>query len=315
MSSLGLLLNYTDSMIDSHIHVVDTESLDLLVSVQQEFGVQRGVLICHSLGARNYAEETYPGRFIYAKYFSGAMRFVEGPDTIAEGIRVLRDEGYHLVKMQSAPVMRGRAKANPEELRLDSDEMEPMFEAIQEIDVPFILHLSDPDTYYATRYNNKGPYSTKEHDLEELEGVISRYPKVRFQIAHFASQPEIHRLENLGRWFDTYPNFNIDTSSARWMARELGKNPDKARAFFTRYQDRIQFGTDCVAFTDDRGYYTGRYSSLRMLLETDVRGIPLPFADADTAAIGGTFINGLELGDDVLRKVYWTNAAKFHGIQ
>ena len=308
-------LNFKGLIFDSHTHVVDTESLDLMVKIEKQYGISKAVLISHSPVAMSYAMEKYPDRFIYAKYFRGTVRFEEGVDYIVRELRTLRDEGYDLAKMQSAPVMRGRVNAGKEDLRLDSDEMAPMFETMQEEDISFILHLSDPDTYYDTRYNGKSPYSTKERDLAELEGVLKRYPKMKFQIAHFAAQPEIHRLDNLSRWLDSYSNFNLDTSSARWMVRELGKNPDKARAFFTKYQDRIQFGTDCVAFTDEENYYSGRHSSLRMLLETDVRGIPLPFPDADTEAIGGTFINGLELEESVLQKIYWDNGAKFHHLE
>jgi hypothetical protein len=45
-----------------------------------------------------------------------------------------------------------------------------------------------------------------------------------------------------------------------------------------------------------------------MLLETNVVNEPLPFIDADTAEIGGTFINGLSLPEEVLKKIYWDNA-------
>jgi predicted TIM-barrel fold metal-dependent hydrolase len=134
---------------------------------------------------------------------------------------------------------------------------------------------------------------------------------VKLQIAHFAAQSEIHRLDNLARWFDTYPNFNIDTSSARWVSRELSKDPKKAREFIIKYQDRIVFGTDCVTWRPERDYYEGRYLALRLLLETDVEHRPLPFIDADTVDTGGTFINGLNLPKDVLQKIYWDNLHQF----
>ncbi len=216
-----------------------------------------------------------------------------------------------MAKMQSAPMMRGRADAGPNELRMDEDEMARFLGAIKDEGIPFILHLSDPDTYYAEKYTDKSHYSTKERDLQELEGVISRHSDLKFQIAHFAAQPEIHRLGNLARWFETYKNFNIDTSSARWVSRELSKDPKAAREFIIKYQDRFHFGTDCVSYTDDRAYYDGRHLALRLLFETNVRNIPLPFTDADTINSGGTWINGLNLPEAVLRKIYWENANHF----
>ncbi|MFX1560673.1 MAG: amidohydrolase family protein [Promethearchaeota archaeon] len=284
----------------------------MLVEIGESFGVKESLLICHSLGAKNYAEEKYPGRFIFAKYFSGAMRFGGGLNLILKEIATLRNEGYHMAKMQSAPVMRGRVSASLEEMRLDGDEMAQMFEAMKDEGIPLLLHLSDPDTYYATKYTDTSIYTSKERDLRELEGVLRRHNSLKFQLAHFGSQSEIHRLDNLGRWFDTYPNFNIDTSSARWVSRELSKDPKKAKEFIMKYQDRIVFGTDCVTWKPDREYFEGRYLALRLLLESSVEHRPLPFPDADTTASGGTFINGLNLPDEVLQKIYWQNAKNFY---
>ncbi len=291
---------------------MDTEALDVLVEIGETFGVRESLLICHSLDAKEYAQHKYPGRFIFAKYFSGAMRFSNGLEQILDGIASLRDEGYHLAKIQSAPIMRGRASASRNELRLDEDEMAIMFDALSDDGVPLLLHLSDPDTYYATRYTDTSIYSSKERDLQELEGVLRRHRSINFQLAHFAAQPEIHRLDNLARWFETYSNFCIDTSSARWVSRELGKDPKKARDFFIKYQDRIVFGSDCVTWRPERDYYEGRYLALRLLLESSVEHRPLPFPDADTVDSGGTFINGLHLPKEVLRKIYWQNAKDFY---
>ena len=284
----------------------------MLVEIGEGFGVKESLLICHSLDTKNYAEGKYPGRFIFAKYFSGAMRFDNGVEPILKEIATLRDEGYHMAKMQSAPVMRGRTSATLEELRMDEDEMARMFDAMKDEGIPFLLHLSDPDTYYATRYIDSSIYTSKERDLRELEGVLKRHGSMKLQLAHFGSQSEIHRLDNLARWFDTYPNFNIDTSSARWVSRELSKDPKRAREFIIKYQDRIVFGTDCVTWRPERDYYEGRYLALRLLLETAVEHRPLPFPDADTIDSGGTFINGLNLPKDVLRKIYWQNAKDFY---
>jgi predicted TIM-barrel fold metal-dependent hydrolase len=305
-------LTYSNSIWDTHVHAIDETGLNLLVEVQRKYRIDQAILICHSIDIMRYARREYPGRFLYAKYFPGSFRFSEGVKPMLKEITSLKQEGYHLAKMQSAPMMRGRASASPEALRMDSDEMEPFFDALRDEDVPFLLHLSDPDTYYDTKYTDTSIYSTKKRDLEELEKVIKRYSQQQFQIAHFAAQPEIHRLANLGRWFDSYSNFNVDTSSARWLARELSKDTKKARDFIIKYSGRIQFGTDCVAFTPEREYYEGRHLALRLLFETDIRDEPLPFSDADTASIGGTFINGLNLPYSVLKKVYWENAEHFY---
>ena len=311
MRKLDSRLDYTNPILDAHTHGIDADALDILVEIQKNFGITKAVLISHSLEIKQYAEETYPGRFIYAKYFSGAFRFTHGVEPLLKEVATLKEEGYHIAKMQSAPAMRGRASAGPDDLRMDEEEMARFFGAMKDEDLSFILHLSDPDTYYADKYTDKTHFSSKERDLQELEGVLSRHSTMKLQIAHFAAQPEIHRLDNLARWFDTYSNFNIDTSSARWISRELSKDPQKSREFIIKYANRLHFGTDCVGYTPERSYYEGRYLALRLLFETDVRNVPLPFVDADTVNTGGTHINGLNLPKSVLDKIYWKNATRF----
>ena len=96
------------------------------------------------------------------------------------------------------------------------------------------------------------------------------------------------------------------------MARELSKDPKKAREFMLRYSDRVLFGTDVSAGRGERDYFSGRYLAQRILWETVERDTPLPIPDADTVNIGGTFINGLDLPLDVLRKLYWENANRLY---
>ena len=319
MSQLQPEFTYEGPIFDAHTHAVDKNSLNLLVQIGQQHGVERTLLIPHTRGIRRYAEKKYPGRFIFAKYFSGSRIINKGVIVVAKEIEGLLDEGYQIAKLQNAPVMRKRIKSKPESPRFGNESCDSIFSTLAENDIPFLLHMSDPDTYYASKYANSNVYNTKEEDLSELEAAVTRYPDVRFQLAHFAAQPEEDRLANLTRWLDSYPNFNIDTASARWMARELSRNPERSREFLIKYQDRVDFGTDCIAFfrfkwrSSSKIYYDSRYRTLRLLLETDVKGMPLPFKDKDTASTGGTLINGLSLPDRVLRKIYWENAVRFYG--
>ena len=81
-----------------------------------------------------------------------------------------------------------------------------------------------------------------------------------------------------------------------------------------KYSDRVLFGTDLSANQDDRNYFSGRYVAQRILWETNERDTPLPFPDADTKDIGGTFINGLDLPLSVLEKLYWENAKRLYMV-
>ena len=188
----------------------------------------------------------------------------------------------------------------------------PIFQELEDKEIPFLLHVSDPDTYYASQYRDSEKYGTKNRHLEELEDILSRHPKLRFQIPHFGAQPEITRLPKLTHWMKEYPNLMLDTASSRWMARELSKDAVKAREFLLRFADRIMFGTDIFSDKEDRDFYAGRYDAQRILWETSERNIPLPFPDDDTKDTGGTFINGLDLPLPILRKLYWENANRLY---
>ncbi|TFF95731.1 hypothetical protein EU546_02760 [Candidatus Thorarchaeota archaeon] len=303
---------YDGPIFDAHSHVVDEEHIDLLVRIGEGYGVEKSLLIVHGNAGIERYEERYPERFVFAKYFSGWMIFGEGLDQAVPEVHSMREEGYGVAKVHFAPFWSDRISEVKNIPPLDSPEFDPFFEALAEEDIPILIHVSDPDTYYQTRYEDTSVYGTKDEHLMELEQRLNSSRDVTFQVAHFGAQAEIHRLENLGRLFDRYSNLNVDTGSARWMVRELGQDPEKARDFVTRFSDRILFGSDCVARTNDISYYEGRYLSERMLWESDVRDVPLPFVDKDTVDSGGTFINGLSLDDNVLERIYWKNALRLH---
>lgn len=303
--------SYKGPIFDAHTHVIDSDALKMLVKVEGEFGISRAMTIVHGKSVNEY-EEAFPGRFIFAKYFSGWTLFTDGPQQAIEDAKTLRSHGYGMAKMHFAPFWFDRLSDVEHVPPIDSHDFDVLFDALMDEDIPVLTHIGDPDTYFATRYTDSKVYGTKEEHISEFENRLYRNPSLQFQAAHFAAQPEPQRIENLGRMFDKYPNLSVDLSSARWMCRELGRNPKQSREFLIKYSDRILFATDCVASSLDWDYYHGRHSSLRMLLETDVERVPLPFVDKDTVETGGTFIYGLDLPENILEKLYWKNGERLH---
>ncbi len=302
---------YEGPIFDSHAHVIDIDALDIYVRIGRKYGVEQSVLIVHGDDISQY-QERYPDRFSFARYFSGWTLFTDGPDAAIQEVKDLRATGYSLAKMHFAPFWSDRLSNSERVSSVDSDVFDPLFDAFQDADIPVLIHIADPDTYFQSRYTNSEVYGTKEDHLQEFEDRLKKNKQLRFQAAHFAAQAEQHRLPNLERLFDTYPNLSVDTSSARWMARELSKDPDNARRFVGKYKARILFGTDCVARTLENDYYDGRHLTERLIFESNVRMRPLPFVDKDTVGKGGTYINGLCLPDGVLEKIYWENAFRLY---
>jgi predicted TIM-barrel fold metal-dependent hydrolase len=105
-------------------------------------------------------------------------------------------------------------------------------------------------------------------------------------------------LATVAKWLDAYPNLVLDTSS---RIAELGRQPYTSRAFFLKYADRIMFGTD------------GPRPAARMLPNWqffETRDEYFPYAENPFPPQGLWNIHGLGLPDEVLRKLYYENAAR-----
>jgi len=303
---------YTGPIFDAHTHIGSIEQTSKMIAIEDEYSVSKQIGIVHDKDGFQQAKEQYPGRFVYAKYLSLSDIARYNVEPVLDEISNLLDQGYSIAKSWFGPRWRDFIKNVSKDFRINHSKLDPIYEALEDNNIPLIIHIGDPDTYYASQYKDSEKYGLKGDHLQELEDVFIRHNKLRVQVPHLGAQPEIHRLPNLSRWMDMYPNVVVDTASSRWMARELSKDPKKAREFMLRYSDRVLFGTDVSAGRGERDYFSGRYIAQRILWETVERDTPLPIPDADTVNIGGTFINGLDLPLDVLRKLYWENANRLY---
>jgi hypothetical protein len=82
---------------------------------------------------------------------------------------------------------------------------------------------------------------------------------------------------------------------------ELGRQPVTARKFFLKYSDRILFGTDGPRVADRLGLHW-------RFLETEDEYFP--YAENEFPPQGFWRIYGINLTDDVLKKLYNENAAR-----
>jgi hypothetical protein len=306
---------YTGPIFDAHTHIGTIDKTSTMIAIEEDYGVSKQIGIVHDEEGFQQAKEKYPGRFVYAKYLSLKDIAQYNVVPVLDEISKMMDQGFSIAKSWFGPRWRDYIEDVPSDFRINHPKLDPIYEALVNSDIPLIIHISDPDTYYANQYKDSEKYGLKEDHLQELEDVLSQHRKLRVQVPHFGAQPEIHRLPELSRWLDEYPNVVVDTASSRWMARELSKDVKKSREFMIKYSDRVLFGTDVVGGRGDRDYFSGRYIAQRILWETGERDTPLPIPDADTVNTGGTFINGLDLPMDVLRKLYWENANRLYPIR
>lgn len=301
----------------THFHFSENSEIDSVLKIAEEYGIEKILGIVDN-DVREKILKNYPDRFILARFLRSQKLIQEGPASLTEMVDEIYSQGYTMVKFWFAPRWKDYVKqefgAKVMNMKLSDDSFAPVFERIQDLGLKFLIHISDPDIWYEKKYQPASYYGTKTEHLADLETVIKNYPKITFQIAHFGAQPE--HLENLGRWFNSYPNFYVDTSSARWIGRELSRNPEKSRNFIEKYQDRILYGTDLsFGWTRDGSpeeYFLTRYLTFHSVFETSVQNLPLPFPDPENN--NATILNGLDLSEEILEKIYWKNSVNMHNL-
>ena len=308
---------YDGPKFDAHVHLGSKKGIPNLIKFREEFNIKKSVGIVWDDNIEEL-ETKYPGKFVLAKYFRSKHLFTPNsdPKLLIEAIEEIHQNNFPIVKFWFGPRVRDYVKEyfkiETKEIHLSDPFFKSIFAKMEELGLILLIHVGDPDLWYEKVYQPESHYGTKKDHLADFEEILSSFPKLKVLQAHFGGQPE--DLENLSRWFESYPNYYIDSSSARWMARELGRYPEKARDFFIRHSDRILFGTDIV---QDRNkpistYYKTRYYTFQALLETSVRDLALPFPDPEND--NKTKINGLDLPLNVLKKIYWENANNFFNL-
>ncbi len=293
-------------VLDSHTHI-RREHLDEFIEAARIYGVRKIVGICaldEGLGQR----DRYPDEVLIATTLQWDHRV--DPSQFAADNRALLARAVandvRVVKLWFAP----RIYARFEGLHLDAPLLDPIFDTIAEHRLNVLVHVADPDLWFASKYANAATYGTKAEQYRQLEVRLAQYPTVHFLAAHMAGHPE--DLNHLSYLLDRYPNLSLDTSATRWMVRELGRQPEAARAFFTRYAGRLLFGTDQVVRDESEPErYTVRYWIHQMFWETDLV-CELPIDDPDVE--GPPMLRGINLPAHVLERMYWENGVHWLGL-
>src|SRR5690606_33454074 len=292
-------------IVDIHTHTWSVEAARPLVEAARLYGIQRlGVITTLEEGIA--LQRTFPETRLIAWL---DWNCADDPKKFADvNRRIVREAaaaGARLIKMWFAPRFYDRHNWRMNDPRLD-----PVFEEISRQKLGVLVHVADPDKWFERVYTDKERYGTKAEQYRQLTDRLAAHPDIPILVAHMGGNPE--HLDELGALLDRYPNMYVDTSATRWIVRELGRQPDAARAFFAKYKDRILFGTDQVATQNPEPFrYTSRYWIHQLFWETDVV-CPLPIDDAD--ADGEPLLQGINLPEDVLPWIYYRNAQRVFGI-
>ena len=197
-------------------------------------------------------------------------------------------------------------------IKIDDERFDPIWKTCGELGLPVLIHTADPAAFFMPndesneryeellRHPNWSFHGDQFPDRAELlnarNAVIKRHPNTRFIGAHMGNNPE--DLGEVSQWLESLPNLFVELSS---RIGELGRQPVTARKFFLKHQDRILFGTD-GPWPEERLRYYWRF------LETADEYFP--YSEKRPHPQGLWFIYGINLPDEVLRKLYFENVLK-----
>jgi uncharacterized protein len=198
-------------------------------------------------------------------------------------------------------------KADGSRLRIDDPDLDPIWEAAARLGVPVFIHTADPQEFYREfDYTNErwlelalfpnrriGPDNPSFEQLaRERDNLFRRHPNTTFVMAHLGWQG--NDLATLGRLLDELPNLHTEVGAVLY---DIGRQPRAARDFFIRYQDRILFGKD--------SFQPGEYPYFWRVFETQD-----DYFDYYRPYHAFWKLYGIDLPDEVLKKVYYRNALR-----
>ncbi len=226
-----------------------------------------------------------------------AKQFEEDIKAGAKGLKIFKDLGL------------SAKKADGTRLHVDDPELDPVFEKCAELNVPVLIHTADPEEFFAPldfnnerwleqalypgrRYQDRTKFPSFEELVGERDRMFARHPKTRFILAHFGW--EANDLGRLSQLLDRLPNVYPEVAAVLY---DFGRQPRAARAFFIKYQDRVLFGKDSYQ-PDEYPYYWRTFETADEYFDYY----------RDYHAFWKLY--GLDLPDEVLKKLYYKNALK-----
>jgi predicted TIM-barrel fold metal-dependent hydrolase len=262
---------------DVHTHLEDVPAARRFFEAAEWFGVER-VWSMTQLEQVDAIREVFGQRvrFIAVPNYDAS----EDPRTFTTDwlrrIERFAEKGCRVCKFWAAP----RGVDYSPELRLDSPIRREAMRLARSLGMAFMVHVGDPDIWFASKYRDARRYGTKAQHQAVLERVLDDFGDVPFIAAHLAGDPE--HLDRVQGLLDRHRNLYLDTSATKWMVRELSKKPEEFRGFCQRNAGRVVFGSDIVAEAADLSFdlFASRYWALRTLLETDYDS-PSPIDDPD----------------------------------
>jgi predicted TIM-barrel fold metal-dependent hydrolase len=299
--------------VHNHQYGLTPESVDKLVADMDSINLRIMVNLSGGYGERlkeNIAilKNRYKDRFVvFANMdFSG----IDDPDypqkvanqleqdlrNGAQGLKIFKNFGMDLKDTKG------------QRIHVDDPRFEKVWEVCAKWKVPVLIHTAEPWSFFQPqdRSNERwlelkqfpqrarppSRYPAWETLMAEQHHLFASHPKTIFINAHLGWLGG--NLAELGRLMDQMPNMYTEIGA---VLAELGRQPRFARQWFIQHQDRVLFGKDIWEPTEYYYYF-------RVLETAD------EYFDYYRKRHAFWKMYGLDLPDDVLKKLYYKNALR-----
>lgn len=250
-------------------------------------------------------------------YAERQMEHLErGKEAGAIGVKVSKELG--LFAMDSAGNL----------IIVDDPRIDPIWDKAGELGLPVLIHIADPPAYWRPvdddnpwktllgemtdwSYHGRENFPSFEELMRRRNNILRKHPDTTFIGAHLGSEAWDMDVTGVVKILDEFPNLYVDASA---VVDETGRHPETTRELFMKYADRIMHGTDIIvvsawstpaevdAWAEDVSRYN---SSVFRFYETADSDIP-----TTEPRLRDWTITGIDLPDDILKKIYYDNARR-----
>jgi hypothetical protein len=322
-------------VVDVHVHL-SPGALSRLEGLMTRYGFDHAVNLSGGHPLRGLPEQVQSARRSKGKvtvFASLAYEQAQQPGygaRMAEALRASHQLGARGLKIAKVLGL-GLPGPDGKLLPVDDPGLDAVFEAAGELGMPVAIHSGDPRAFWLPidakneRYDELKAHPgwalhgeavpSFDEILNQLERRVARHPRTTFVSVHFGNCAE--DPDRVARMLRKYPNLFVDTAA---RIPEMGRHaPEKMRAFFVEFQDRILYGSDLGVGPEGTSLFLGSegdrpptaaeqelfFSASRRYFETADRDFAHP-----TPIQGNWKISGISLPREVLEKVYSKNAIR-----
>ena len=283
------------------IHAMDTLNMGIMVNLSGRSGA-------NLMKSVKNIKDHYPNRFVvFANIDFDGVGKDNWTENTVEQLRKDIQNGARGLKIYKSLGLRN-LDIDGNRITVDDPRLDPIWALCGEMGVPVLIHTADPKPFWdeydgdnerwlelkthprrKRDANNPAPWQVL---INEQHHMFQKHPNTTFINAHMGWYA--NDLKKLGELLDEMPNMNVGIGA---IIAELGRQPRFAKAFFIKYQDRILFGKDSWKPEEFPTYF-------RVLESNDEY---FPYHKKYHAYWA---MYGLDLPDEVLKKVYYKNALR-----